>query len=165
MKIYLVRHGIASQPMDEDFEADSQRPLTTRGRDEITRIAGALKKLGLKPDLILSSPYVRAEQTANLLAREFNCQQHLLLSDLLVPDGSPAAILSAIVENYMAEELVIVGHLPCLGLLASLLTAGNLDLAVNIKKGGVCCLSSDDLRTEPRAVLEWLLTPKILLKD
>ena len=62
------------------------------------------------------------------------------------------------------NELVIVGHEPCLSLLISTLVAGNLDLAINLKKGGVCCLAVDDLRVEKRATLEWLLTPKILLK-
>jgi phosphohistidine phosphatase SixA len=87
-----------------------------------------------------------------------------MFSDLLLPAGTADSIVSTIVENYLADELLIVGHEPCLGLLISLLAAANLDLAINIKKGGVCCLSTDDLRVERRATLEWLLTPKILLK-
>ena len=69
-----------------------------------------------------------------------------------------------IVENYLVDELVIVGHEPCLGLLASLLAASDFNLAINLRKGGVCCLLADDLRLEPRGALEWLLTPKIILK-
>ncbi len=164
MKIYLMRHGIASEPDGSGIEDDRQRPLTPKGRDIINTIARALKKLDVKPDLILSSPYVRAKQTAAILAKELGCQQHLMFSDLLVPAGNAGAIVNAIVENYMADELLIVGHLPCLSLLVSLLAAGNLDLAINIKKGGVCCLLADDLRLERGAALEWLLTPKILLK-
>ncbi|HEX7621866.1 MAG TPA: phosphohistidine phosphatase SixA [Anaerolineales bacterium] len=164
MMIYLMRHGIAREPDGQSFEDDRQRPLTTEGSDKIEQIAGRLKKLAVKPDLILSSPYVRAEQTASILAKEFDLQQHLMFSDLLLPAGTADSIVSAIVENYLADELLIVGHEPCLGLLISLLAAANLDLAINIKKGGVCCLSTDDLRVERRATLEWLLTPKILLK-
>jgi phosphohistidine phosphatase len=164
LKIYLMRHGIASEPDGPGLEVDSQRPLAARGRDIINKIATALKKLDVKPDLILSSPYVRAEQTAAILAKEFDRQQHLVFSDLLVPGGKAEAIIGAIVENYMADELFIVSHEPCLSLLISILTAADLDLAINIKKGGVCCLLADDLRLERRASLEWLLTPKILLK-
>ena len=164
MKIYLMRHGIASEPDGPGFEDDSQRPLSARGRDIINKIARTLKKLDVKPELILSSPYVRAEQTAAILAKEFDLQQHLMFSELLVPAGNADAIIHAIVENYMADELLIVSHLPCLSLLVSLLTAADLDLAINIKKGGVCCLLADDLRLERCAALEWLLTPKILLK-
>ena len=159
-----MRHGVARELDDTHYDVDSQRPLTANGRDTVIRIARALKKLDVSPDLILSSPYVRAKETAAELAKEFNRQQHLVFSDLLIPDGKAEEIISAIVDNFMVEELLIVGHLPCLSLLCSLLAAGDLDLAINIKKGGVCCLLADDLRLERRATIEWLLTPKTLLK-
>ena len=164
MKIYLMRHGVAREPAGAGFEADRQRPLTAEGRGMIARIARALKKLDVNPDIILSSPYVRAKETAVELAKEFNRQQHLVFSDLLIPDGKAEEIISAILDNFMVEELLIVGHLPCLSLLSSLLAAGDLDLAINIKKGGVCCLLADDLRLERRATIGWLLSPKTLLK-
>src|SRR5664280_149064 len=105
MKIYLMRHGIAREPKGSDSEDDSQRPLTARGCDIINKIVRGLKKLEVKPDLILSSPYVRAEQTAAILAKGFDLQQHLVFSDLLVPEGKAEAIISAIVDNFMADEL------------------------------------------------------------
>ena len=164
MKIYLMRHGVAREPGEADYEVDSLRPLTANGRDHIAKIARALRKLDVKPDLILSSPYVRAEQTATILAKEFDLQKHLILSELLVPEGKAEEIIGAIVENDMADEVLIVSHEPCLSSLASFLVASDPDLAINIRKGGVCCLLADDLCVAPRAVLEWLLTPKILLK-
>lgn len=164
MKIYLMRHGIASEPGDSRFEVDAQRPLTAEGHDKIGKIAHALKALDIKPDLILSSPYIRAEQTATILVKEFDIKEKLKFSDLLVPDGKAEAIISQIVENYIVDELLIVGHEPCLSLLIGALAAGHPDLAINMKKGGVCCLSASDLRVERRAIIEWLLTPKILLK-
>ena len=164
MKIYLMRHGIAREPNGPSLKADNQRPLTPKGREKIGKIAHALKMLGIKPDLILSSPYARAKETATLLAQEFDCKKNLKFSDLLVPEGNAEEIISAIVENYKAEELLIVGHEPCLSLLVSALAVFSLDLSIHIKKGGVCCLSADALRIERRATLEWLFTPKILLK-
>jgi len=164
MKLYLMRHGIACEQDNSHFETDAQRPLTTEGRDKINKIARALKKLDIKPDLVLSSPYVRAEQTATILAKEFDLKQHLKFSDLLIPAGKAEEIISEIAQNYIVDELLIVSHEPCLSLLISILVTVNFDLAIDIKKGGVCCLLTDDLRIERRAAIEWLLTPKILLK-
>jgi phosphohistidine phosphatase len=164
MKIYLMRHGIASEPDVQSIESDSQRSLTTQGRNKIEQIAGKLKNMGIKPDLFLSSPYVRAEQTAAILAKEFDNIQQLKLFDLLVPTGDADAIITEVVAKYMVDELFIVGHEPCLGQLISVLTIGNPGLAINIKKGGVCGLSADDLRLDRRAALEWLLTPNMMLR-
>jgi len=164
MKIFLMRHGIASEPGGSRFEVDARRQLTDAGREKIHKIAHALKELEIKPDLILSSPFVRAEQTAAILAREYDMEERLKFSDLLVPAGKAEAILDEITEKYMVEELLLVSHEPCLSLLISALAAGGPDLSITLKKGGVCCLSANDLRIERRATIEWLITPGISLK-
>lgn len=162
MKLYLIRHSNAVDPGTPGYEDDSARPLTEKGRDKMKEIAFALKALELKPDLIVSSPYVRARETAEILAKVLKYRQELSFNDALVPSGSADQIIGEINEKYSVDELVLVGHEPCLGSLVGALTAGNPDLSIDLKKGGVCCLSADDLRTERRAVLEWLLTPKLL---
>jgi len=162
MKIYLIRHSNAVDPGTPGYEDDSLRPLTEKGRDKMKDIAFALKELDVRPDLIVSSPYVRAQQTAEILAKVLKYKQELAFSDALVPMGNADNIIGEINEKYSVDELVLVGHEPCLSVLIGTLTAGNPELAINIKNGGVCCLSSDDLHTERKAVLEWLLTPKIL---
>ena len=162
MKIYLIRHSNAVDPGTPGYEDDSLRPLTEKGRDKMKDIASALKELDVKPDLIVSSPYVRAQQTAEILAKVLQYKRELTFSDALVPMGNADNIIGEINEKYSVDELVLVGHEPCFSTLISMLTAGNPDLNINIKNGGVCCLSSDDLHTERKAVLEWLLTPKIL---
>ena len=124
-----------------------------------------LKNLNTKPDVILSSPYLRSRQTAEIVAKEFKYKKDKLnFSDLLLPTGQSEPIIDEIIEKYMVEELVIIGHEPCLGLLISTLAAGDLDLAINVRYGSVCCLSADDFRMERRAMIEWLLTPKLLAK-
>ena len=70
MKIYLVRHGIAYEPGEPGYEDDTQRPLTDKGRDKMNKVAHVLKRLNMKPDVILSSPYLRTRQTA-----ENSCQR------------------------------------------------------------------------------------------
>ena len=162
MKIYLIRHSNAVDPGTPGYEDDSLRPLTEKGRDKMKDIASALKELNVKPDLIVSSPYVRAQQTAEILAKVLKYKQELAFSEALVPMGNADNIIGEINEKYSVDELVLVGHEPCLSVLIGTLIAGNPELAINLKNGGVCCLSSDDLHTERKAVLEWLLTPKIL---
>lgn len=162
MKIYLIRHSNAVDPGTPGYEDDSLRPLTEKGRDKMKDIASALKELDVKPDLIVSSPYIRAQQTAEILAKVLKYKQELAFSEALVPMGNADNIIGEINEKYSVDELVLVGHEPCLSVLIGTLIAGNPELTINLKNGGVCCLSSDDLHTERKAVLEWLLTPKIL---
>lgn len=162
MKLYLIRHSNAVDPGTSDYEDDSQRPLTEKGREKIGRIASALKSLGVEPNLIVSSPYARAAQTAEILARVLKYKKDLAFSDCLVPMGDPDTIIGEINEKYSVDELVLVGHEPSLSGLVGAFVAGNSEIALTLKNGGVCCLSSDDLHVERKAALEWLLTPKIL---
>jgi len=159
MKLYLVRHGIAEDI--GDYEDDSLRPLTEKGREKMKKIAGAIKALGVEPNLIVSSPYVRASQTAAILAKELKYEENLAFSDFFVPMAEPNDMIVEINENFSVDELMLIGHEPNLSLLASLLLAGNPDLSINFKKGGICCISVDDLHYDHKATLEWLVTPKI----
>lgn len=162
MKIYLVRHSNAVDPGLSEYKDDSQRPLTEKGREKMEWIAAALKRLGLEPDLIVSSPYARAVQTAEILAKVLKYKKDVTHSDCLFPVADADGIVGEINEKYAVDELVLVGHEPSLSALVGLLVAGNPEIAIALKNGGVCCLAADDLHVERRAVLEWLLTPKIL---
>ena len=159
MKLYLVRHAIADDMTG--YEDDSLRPLTAKGREKMKRIVTALKELGVQPDLIVSSPYLRASQTASILAKGLKYKEELLYSDFLVPMGEPSDMIGEINEKFSVDELMLVGHEPNISSLASVLLAGNTDLSINFKKGGVCCLSVDDLHYDRKATLEWLISPKI----
>jgi phosphohistidine phosphatase len=159
MKLYLVRHAIAEDAAE--YEDDSLRPLTEKGREKMKKIAAALRELGVAPDLIVSSPYLRASQTAAILAKELKYKEELAYSDSLVPMGEPDVMIGEINEKYSVDELMLVGHEPSLSALAGVLLAGNAEIALNFKKGGVGCLAVDDLRYDRKAALEWLMTPKI----
>jgi len=163
MKIYLVRHAIAEDRMN-DYDDDSLRPLTENGKEKMRRIASGLKELGVEPDLIVSSPYIRASQTASILAKVLRHREELVYSDSLVPMGEPGDMIGEIHEKYSVDELMLVGHEPNLSALAGVLLAGDPDISINFKKGGICCLSVDDLHYDQKAVLEWLVTPKISTK-
>jgi phosphohistidine phosphatase len=164
MKLYLVRHAIAESIGTPGYEDDSLRPLTEKGREKMKKIANALSDLGITPDLIVSSPYVRASQTAVILAKVFKYKEEISYSDSLVPMGEPSDMIGEINEKYSVDELMLVGHEPNLSSLAGFLLTGASDISINLKKGGVCCLSVDDLHYDHKAVLEWLITPKISTK-
>jgi phosphohistidine phosphatase len=162
MKLYLIRHSNAVEPGTPEYEDDSQRPLTEKGREKMRKIASALRDLGVKPDLILSSPFARAAQTAEILAKIMKYKKEIAYSDSLVPVGNTDMLIGEINEKYTVDELMLVGHEPSLSALIGTLVAGTPEIAVNMKNGGVCCLAADDLHIERKAVLEWLLTPKLL---
>ena len=162
MKIYLVRHGIAVDPGAPGYEDDSLRPLAEEGSSKMKKIAAALKGLNVKPDLIVASPYVRARQTAEILAKVLKYKRELIFNEVLVPMGNADNIIGTINEKYSVDELMLVGHEPCLSSLISMLVTGSPKSVFDIKKGGVGCLSVDSLHIDRKVVLEWLLTPKIL---
>jgi phosphohistidine phosphatase len=161
MNLYILRHGIATDPDVAGFATDADRPLTSEGRRKLRRIANAMEALKLSFDLILSSPYLRARQTAEIVAEGLGGHQKLELSDTLTPGGSPEKLIELLNCLQPAPETVLlVGHEPYLSNLISLLVAGDASFAVVLKKGGLCKLSAESLQAGRCATLEWLLTPK-----
>jgi phosphohistidine phosphatase len=164
MNLYIIRHAIAVDHGDPGYEDDSQRPLTDKGRKKMRQIAKGLRTMGVDFDLILSSPYVRAQETAEILADVFKMKKKLAFSDNLIPMGEPELLIAEINEKNSVQSLALVGHEPHLSTLVSMLTSGSKKVDITLKKGGVCYLSADDLHQEHRATLEWLLTPGILVE-
>jgi phosphohistidine phosphatase len=164
MNLYIVRHAIAVQRGTAGYEDDSQRPLTDKGRKKMEKIAQALQQLEVELNLILTSPYVRARDTAKILASEFSLKDKIALTDNLIPPGDFDHLIDEINEKYSVSNLALVGHEPMLSGFVSFLTTGNTDTKLTLKKGGVCLLSADDLRQERRATLQWLLTPAIMIE-
>ncbi len=162
MNLYIIRHAIAAD--EGAYEQDSDRPLTDKGRRKMRQIAKGLRALGVEFDLILSSPYVRAHETAEILSDVFKMKKEIAFSENLTPMADPDALISEINENHSVDSLALVGHEPHLSNLAGLLTSENGRLDITIKKGGVIRLSAGDLRQSRRAALDWLLTPGILVE-
>ena len=165
MDIYIIRHAIAVDEVTSDYESDSERPLTDQGRKKMRQIAKALRHLGVEFDLILSSPYVRACETAEVLADVFKMKNKIAFSDNLIPLGNPELLVGEINERHTVDSLAIVGHEPHLSALVGLLIGESLNIEITLKKGGVCYLSADNLHyREHRATLKWLLPPRILME-
>jgi len=164
MNLYLFRHGIAVERGLPGYEDDSQRPLTPKGAARIYRIAQAMGRLDVKFDLILSSPYLRTHQTAQIVASFYKVEQKLRLTENLAPTSPPSALVGEIHEMYAnALSILIVGHEPYLGALAGTLLAGDEKVLLAFKKGGLCKFSIDELIYGRCATLDWLITPKQML--
>lgn len=165
MNLYIIRHAIAVEPGTPGYEDDSLRPLTGKGSEKMTNIARGLKSLGVRFDLVLSSPYARALETARILLKVMKMgKESLVITEHLAPMGFPEQVIGQINENYSSlDSIAVVGHEPNLSALISLLVAGDIALSINVRKGGVCCLSAENLLHERRATLEWLMMPKHLV--
>ncbi len=161
MNLYLLRHGLAVEPGTHNFVQDSERPLTPKGERKLGQIAEAMKALGLSFNLILSSPYLRARQTAEIIAEAYRARKRLQFTDALTPTGNLKELVGLLHAADPAPDCVLlVGHEPYLSKLISLLVSGDTDVQITLKKGGLCKLAIESLKHGRCASLEWLLTPK-----
>jgi phosphohistidine phosphatase len=162
MDLYLLRHGIAEDFSDTGHDRD--RVLTEDGIEK-TRAAGkALRKLEVEFDVIFASPFARAWQTAEIVAEQLDAQKALEPLPELGADCSAGRALEKL-KNVTRKHRspLVVGHEPILSELISLLISGSPQLAIAMKKGGLCKLSC--VRPEPGgARLDWLLTSKHLCR-
>jgi phosphohistidine phosphatase len=160
MNLFLLRHGLAVEPDALGHDEDAERPLTPKGEHKLLCAAQTMKALGLSFDLILSSPRLRARQTAAIVANALDAKDRLELSHSLVPGAAAQDIIECLRRSPMPGEVLLVGHEPGLSQLISLLVAGDSSLSIAMKKGGLCKLSVESLKAGRCAALEWLLTPK-----
>jgi phosphohistidine phosphatase len=161
MNLYLLRHGIAVDHGAPGFAKDADRPLTPEGERKLWQATEAMQALGLSFDLILSSPLLRARQTAEIVAEAFRARKKLEFSDTLAPAGSPKKLVELLNHHDPPlEDVLLSGHEPYLSELISLLLSGGEHLSITMKKGGLCKLAVESLKHGRCARLEWLLTPK-----
>jgi len=161
MNLYLLRHGIAVEHGAPGYGQDADRPLTDKGERKLWRITEAMRVMELSFDLILASPYLRARRTAEIVAEAFKAKKKLELCNALAADGDMLELIHYLNQlSPRPENVLVVGHEPYLGVLATLLITGDSCSAVEFKKGGLCKLMIQRLRPGRCATLEWLLTPR-----
>jgi phosphohistidine phosphatase len=159
MKLYVLRHAIAVKRGTDPGLKDSDRMLTREGIRKLKLVIEAMRRLGISFDLILSSPYLRALQTAQLAAKGLGAKKKLELTDALKPESSFRELIEAL-QKRNPSSVVIVGHEPHLSGFISFLLSGKPGMSINFKKAGLCLLSIEALRYGRCATLEWLLTPR-----
>jgi phosphohistidine phosphatase len=155
--LYFLRHGQAGNPNEWQGD-DSERPLTTDGKRRMQREAAAIRALGVSPDVIVSSPLVRAQQTAEIVATGLDLRDRLVMDPRLGPGFDPRQLKALLAAHRDASALLLVGHEPDFSdTISRLIGGGRLDL----KKGGLALVELED-RASPAGRLLWLLPPRVL---
>jgi phosphohistidine phosphatase len=162
MNLYLMRHGIAVTADQPGIESDSERALTPKGVKRMRRVARGLRRLGISFDTILTSPLVRARQTAEIVAETFGLESQLEEISELAPQKSVDHLISGLARFNDREHLLLVGHNPLLILAFSFFISGKDNLEIELKKGGCGCIEIDGLPPSTPGTLHWFLTPKQL---
>lgn len=158
MELYLIRHGIAQE---RDFAIkDNDRTLTKVGQNKTEEVAKRLYSLGLRFDLILTSPLVRSQQTAEIfLHLQLSSQLQVFIE--LAPNGNIHSVLSWLEQqNYSPDsKLALIGHQPDLGEWASMLVWGEANDGLILKKAGIIGLNLPTMRSPIGQSQMFLLTP------
>lgn len=161
MKLYLLRHGDAGEAGDPKVK-DSERPLTPKGIQRTKQLAEALEQMEVSFDVILSSPLVRARETAEIVARGLKFGGKVELTDSLTPFGSMENIVHQLTTlRPVPQSVLLVGHEPYLSGFISLLCTGGPGLGLEMKKGALCRLEVTAVGCGRCATLEWLLPPRV----
>ena len=157
--IYLVRHAIAAE-RGRQWPDDTKRPLTHKGAARMRQIVMGLRALGVEFDLVLTSPLVRARQTAELLIAGVRSKPALEVTDALAPGEPPVKVAAMLAKHAGRCSIALVGHEPGLGELAAWLTGSNKPFVM--KKGGVCRIEVTAMPPARQGQVVWHATPKML---
>jgi phosphohistidine phosphatase len=163
MQLYIVRHGIAVDREDPKCPADPERFLTDEGIEKTRQAAKGVAEVATVPDLMLTSPYLRAVQTAELFAAALEySKQKIRKSDLLLPGAEPLQLFRELSRDKDLSTVFVFGHAPHLDDLIAT-TVGTKHHISSLKKGGVALVELKRL-VPPSGELLWLATPKLLRK-
>lgn len=155
MFLYLVQHGEAKKE-----EEDPSRPLSDKGIEDVKRVASYIAKLNIEVGEVLHSGKLRAKHTAEILAGNLRIAKSVSEMDGLAPLDRPGICAEKLKGK--KESLMLVGHLPHLGKLSSLLLSSDKEKnIIAFKMSGVVCLKRDDAGMWS---LQWMITPEILVK-
>jgi phosphohistidine phosphatase len=162
MKLVIVRHADAGDR--EEFaktgKSDELRPLSEKGRSQMEDAAKGLRALVPKVDLIATSPYTRAVQTARLIQPVYKAEVEE--TSTLEPETEPDDFVHWLRERGSGDVVMAVGHEPHLGALVTWLMTGVGQSHVEFKKGGACLLEFDGQPNKGAGILRWLMGPKHL---
>jgi len=157
MRLYFLRHGQAGER--EDWHGDDyDRPLTTDGIKRMEREADSIAELDLEIEAIVTSPLVRARQTAEIVAKRLKMRKSLVEDDNLGLEFSIARLVHVLQHFPKAGALLLVGHEPSMGRTIGQLIGG---ARIDFKKGALACVELIEA-TAPAAELIWLIPPRVL---
>jgi phosphohistidine phosphatase len=161
MQLYIVRHGIAIDREDPKCPADPDRFLTEDGIEKTKEVAKGLAKISEAADLMLTSPYVRAAQTAEIVADALDyAKQKIRKSEALLPGAEPQQLFRELGKNKDLSVVFVFGHAPHLDELLATAVGSKHHISA-LKKAGVALVELKRL-VPPNGQLVWLATPKLL---
>lgn len=158
----VVRHALALDRADAEQQGvpDSQRPLTDEGRRRMKRVARGLSSSVPELGALLTSPWLRARETAELLIERYRglvCRE----TDALLPEAEPQALAQALLEHEQQGPVAVVGHEPHLGEWVGWCLTGERRSLIALRKGGACLLRFDGAVAAGAGRLHWLVTPAL----
>ena len=164
MDLFILRHGDAGNRLSDPIK-DTKRQLTVSGKKEVVEIAKSLKKLGVKFNIIFSSPLSRAFQTAKIIAEEYKFKKQIEQSEELKPNGSKDFLYNKLSKLNIDSVILIVGHEPYLSSMINDIISNNKNSNnIILKKAGLSRIKITSTVPILKGELRWLLTPRILKK-
>jgi phosphohistidine phosphatase len=160
MELFVLRHGEAGKSIPSG-SSDSKRPLTVTGERELIVISKALRKMGVKLDVILTSPLQRARQTADIVAKEFKAQDKIRQLRELSPEGNKKALYKNLSSFKEGTSILLVGHNPYLSEMVSEIVTDEKSLLLDLKKGGLVRIRVTARAPKLKGELRWLITPRL----
>ena len=139
LDLFVLRHGEAGVKI-EDPEKDDARPLTRDGRQEMEVVARSLTRIGVRLELVASSPLPRAFQTAEIVARRFKKLNKLEQWEELKPQSETDALYRRLSRQKRSSGILIVGHEPMLSSMIGEIISGNAGVNIVLKKAGLAKL-------------------------
>jgi phosphohistidine phosphatase len=158
MEVYLMRHGIAADPAPGMRDAD--RELTSEGKKKLREVLQVARRAGVRPATVLSSPYRRARESAEIAIDVLSLPTQPVFCKELTPMADPRKAWDEIRVFSDSPSLLITTHEPFTGLMAAFLL-GIGHLPIDVKKGSLIRIDVDGFGPHPRGVLKWILTPRL----
>jgi phosphohistidine phosphatase len=158
MHVYLLRHGIAED--EHPGVGDADRALTLDGRRKLRHVLKSVAEAGAKPSLIVSSPFKRALQTAEIAGAVLGYQGDVLRSRVLLPSASAEQVWDEIRAHRDEEGILLVGHNPLFDSLGPYLL-GAPTLQMDFKKGAMLRVDIESFGVQPRGILRWYIIAKL----
>jgi len=159
MELYLLRHGIAEDAAPGS--SDSARALTSEGKEKLRRVLKRAAAAGACPSLILSSPYRRAIETADIAADVLDYKGKVPRTEALLPNASPYDTWEEIRARRDEDSILLASHEPLMSTLGAFLLHSPA-LAIDMKKAALLRIDCTAFGAEPRGTLKWMLTPALV---
>jgi len=163
-ELCLMRHGLAVARGGVRFSDDARRPLMPEGKEKMREIGEGLKRIGLEVDWIVTSPLVRAVETAGIIAESLASTPPVDVCEAMRPGGSPEDLLAFLAKRSQWRRVLVVGHEPDLSELAARLIGADNHANLAFKKGGCCMICFNAFPPKSPGQLKWWLTPRLLRK-